>query len=284
MRRRLKQHSRPSEKSEATIRELRAGSQSGDGYLSSLCQRMVHQGIHRSVFVAAQCAWACASSERGARRKCRQQLSYPVANVGLLFFSLVTTPPSNRAKAHACAKERKSFKTIRNSWRAAMTAKPLAIDSPALSESLALSEAERVKRVDYLYLTWFLAITSFCVISCATISRHKFSEPTANWQTRSGQLMYRTATTTLIGDVLVRFSKTGDFELTLSKGPGVVLLSLRQDAGFAEVKGPFARGGWSGPVEHAPQQLLGLRDKLIHSQDRQSVRYVANNETFLFRF
>jgi hypothetical protein len=42
--------------------------------------------------------------------------------------------------------------------------------------------------------------------------------------------MYRTPNTTLIGDVLVRFSKSGDFELTVSKGPGVTLLSLRQDA------------------------------------------------------
>jgi hypothetical protein len=165
-----------------------------------------------------------------------------------------------------------------------MTAKSSAIDSPALSESLALSEVERVNHV---YLISFLAIASLCVTTCATISHHQFSEPTANWQTKTGQLMYRTATTTLIGDVIVRFSKAGDFELTLSKGPGVVLLSLRQDAGFAEVKGPFARGGWSGPVERAPQQLrgwLGLRDKLIHSQDRQSVRYVAGDETFLFRF
>ena len=110
--------------------------------------------------------------------------------------------------------------------------------------------------------------------------------------------MYRTPNTTLIGDVLVRFSKSGDFELRVSKGPGVTLLSLRQDAMFAEVKGAFARGGWSGPVEQAPQQLrgwLGLRDKLIHQlatgrvhptggQDRQTVRYVAGNETFLFRF
>ena len=165
-----------------------------------------------------------------------------------------------------------------------MTAKSRTIESPGLSESPALSEAERINHV---YLTWFLALTSFYVISCATISRHQFSDPIANWQIKSGQLMYRTAATTLIGDVIVRFSKAGDFELTLSKGPGVVLLSLRQDAGFAEVKGPFARGGWSGPVERAPRQLrgwLGLRDKLTHSQDRQSVRYVAGNETFLFRF
>jgi hypothetical protein len=140
--------------------------------------------------------------------------------------------------------------------------------------------------VHRLYLPWFLAITSFCVTSCATISRHEFSEPTANWQTKSGQLMYRTAQTTLTGDVLVRFSKSGDFELTFSKGPGVTLLLLRQDASFAEVKGPFAEGRWSGPIEQAPKPLrgwLGVRDKLIHSRD-QSVRYTAGNETFLFRF
>jgi hypothetical protein len=97
--------------------------------------------------------------------------------------------------------------------------------------------------------------------------------------------MYRTDKTTLMGDVLVRFSKGGDFELSLSKGP-VPLLTLRQDASFAEVKGPFAKGGWSGPVEQAPKPLrgwLGLRDKLISSPDR-SVRYTAGNETFLFRF
>jgi hypothetical protein len=169
-----------------------------------------------------------------------------------------------------------------------MTAKSWAIESPAPSESLALSEVERaIKRVNHLYLTCFLAVTLFYVTSCVNISRHEFSEPTADLHTETGQLMYRTATTTLIGDVIVRFSKAGDFELTLSKGPGVVLLSLRQDAGFAEVKGPFARGRWSGPVERAPQQLrgwLGLRDKLVHSQNRQSVRYVAGNETFVFRF
>src|SRR5439155_17466473 len=89
----------------------------------------------------------------------------------------------------------------------------------------------------------------FCVTSCATISPHEFSEPTAGWQTKSGQLMYRSPKTTLIGDALVRFSITGDFQLTVSKGPGITLLSLRQDATFAEVKGAFARQGWSGPVE-----------------------------------
>jgi len=137
------------------------------------------------------------------------------------------------------------------------------------------------------YLISVVAIISFCITSCATISSHQFAEPTGNWQAKSGQLMYRTAKTTLIGDVLIRFSTSGDFELTFSKGPGATLLSLRQDANFADVKGAFARGGWSGPVAQAPQQLrswLGVRDKLIRSQDQNQVRYAAGNETFLFRF
>jgi hypothetical protein len=48
--------------------------------------------------------------------------------------------------------------------------------------------------------------------------------------------MYRSANATLIGEAVVRVSKTGDFELTLSKGPGITLLSLRQDADFAEFR------------------------------------------------
>jgi hypothetical protein len=132
-----------------------------------------------------------------------------------------------------------------------------------------------------------LAIACFGVISCATISHHEFSEPTDGWQTKSGQLMYRTPNTILIGEALVRFSKTGDFELTVSKGPGITLLSLRQDATFAEVKGGLARQGWSGPVGQAPPQLrgwLGLRDQFLRPPDRKTLRYASGNETFLFRF
>jgi hypothetical protein len=132
-----------------------------------------------------------------------------------------------------------------------------------------------------------LSISLFCVTSCATLSQHEFSEPVSGWQTKTGQLMYRSLTTTLIGEALVRFSKNGDFQLTVSKGPGITLLSLRQDATFAEVKGAFARQGWSGPVEKAPPQLrgwLGLRDQFVHARDQKTLRYVSGNETFLFRF
>jgi hypothetical protein len=138
-----------------------------------------------------------------------------------------------------------------------------------------------------LQLIAILAIGFFCVTSCATVSSHVFSKPTSDWQIKTGQLMYRTPKTTLIGEALVRFSKEGDFELTVSKGPGITLLSLRQDASFAEVKGAFARQGWAGSVAQAPPQLrgwLGLRDQFIRAPNQKTVRYAAGDETFLFRF
>jgi hypothetical protein len=137
------------------------------------------------------------------------------------------------------------------------------------------------------FATGISFVTVFYVTSCATISHHEFSEPANGWQARNGQIMYRAPNTTLIGEALVRFSTTGDFELTVSKGPGITLLSLRQDATFAEVKGGLARQGWSGPVGQAPPQLrgwLGLRDQFLHAPDRKTLLHTAGNETFVFRF
>jgi hypothetical protein len=162
------------------------------------------------------------------------------------------------------------------------------VNGARVSQATWTGRASVGKRINRPYLIWIaIALSIVDLTSCATVSRYQFAEPAGNWDVRSGQLLYRTAGTTLIGDVIIRFSRTGDFGLTFSKGPGVSLLSLRQNAGFAEIKGPLAQSGWSGPIDHAPQQLrgwLGLRDKLILSQDRHSVQYIAGNETFLFRF
>lgn len=124
------------------------------------------------------------------------------------------------------------------------------------------------------------------LVSCAMV-RHQFTEPSQDWQTRSGQLLYRNARTTIMGEVVVRFSSAGNFELTFSKGPGVTLLLVRQDPNFVRISGPLARGSWSGAPAQAPMHLrgwLGLRDKLVHAQDRQSLRHSSGAETFLFRF
>ena len=128
---------------------------------------------------------------------------------------------------------------------------------------------------------------TFLLISCETTSQHQFAEPSRDWHMRTGQLMYAGPTATIIGEVVVRFSKGGEFELTVSKGPGVALIVVRQDATFASVEGPLAGGRWSGPIEQAPPRLRGwlqLRDKLIAAQNRRSLRHVAGTETFLFRF
>lgn len=132
-----------------------------------------------------------------------------------------------------------------------------------------------------------LVIFFVCLTSCATLSSHQFTQPAGDWQVRTGQLMYRNAKTTLIGDVIVRFAKRGDLELIFSKGPGVPLLVLRQDAQFAQMKGPLARNGWSGPVQSAPRQLRGwltLRERLLRAQDQKTIRYSADNEMFWVRF
>lgn len=132
-----------------------------------------------------------------------------------------------------------------------------------------------------------IALAIVHLTGCAGLSRHQFADPSRDWKMRSGQLLYRTAKTTIIGEVVVRFSKNGEFELTFSKGPGVTLLVLRQSNTFAQVKGGLARMGWSGPVERAPKQLRGwleLRDRIIHSQDQQPIRLVHGAETFILRF
>src|SRR5437868_488574 len=88
-----------------------------------------------------------------------------------------------------------------------------------------------------------LATIALALPSCETV-RHQFTGPALDWQARNGQLLYHGKRTTLIGEVLVRFSKAGDFELTFTKGPGVALLEIRQDANFFSVKGPLAGVSW----------------------------------------
>jgi hypothetical protein len=136
-----------------------------------------------------------------------------------------------------------------------------------------------------------VVLFTFCALfgltSCQTISSHKFSEPAPDWWTRSGQLLYHGPKTTLIGEVLVRYSKAGDFELTFTKGPGITLMMLRQDASFVRATGPLARGSWSGPPASAPKRLRAgfeLRDLLVRAGDQISLQHISSAEKFIFRF
>ncbi len=133
-----------------------------------------------------------------------------------------------------------------------------------------------------------LATASFllCLTSCQTL-RHQFASPEPDWQSKIGQLQYHGPKTSLIGDVLVRYSTQGDFELTFSKGPGVVLLTVRQDENFVRVSGPLARGSWSGPPNEAPARLRGwvsLRQLLLQSKDQPLIRQTLGSDRFTFAF
>src|SRR5438477_1814889 len=131
-----------------------------------------------------------------------------------------------------------------------------------------------------------LTAIALAFTSCETV-RHQFVGPALDWQARNGQLLYHGRKTTLIGEVLVRFSKAGDLELTFTKGPGVPLLEVRHDANFARVSGPLARGSWDGPTGHAPMRLRGwleLREVLMASGEKPSVHHEFGQERFIFRF
>ena len=117
--------------------------------------------------------------------------------------------------------------------------------------------------------------------------RHRFLEPAPDWQSRIGQLQYRGPKTSLIGEVLVRYSTRGDFELTFSKGPGVTLLLLQQNDKFVRVSGPLARGSWSGPPQETPVRLRGwasLRELLLRSKSEAMVRQTVGTDSFAFAF
>ena len=132
----------------------------------------------------------------------------------------------------------------------------------------------------------FFAALVLAFTSCETVP-HQFAGPALDWQARNGQLLYHGKRTRLIGEVLVRFSKAGDFELTFTKGPGVALLEIRQDANFFSVKGPLAGVSWSGSLAHAPPRLRGwlqLREKLIALGDKTTLTHSYGGETFTFRF
>ena len=133
---------------------------------------------------------------------------------------------------------------------------------------------------------FLVSLILLALTSCQTL-RHQFASPEPDWQSKIGQLQYRGPKTSLIGEVLVRYSQQGDFELTFSKGPGLVLLTIRQDENFVRVSGPLARGSWSGPPNETPARLRGwvsLRELILRSKDQPLIRQTLGSDRFTFAF
>ncbi|CAN5382932.1 hypothetical protein BH20VER3_BH20VER3_10300 [soil metagenome] len=133
---------------------------------------------------------------------------------------------------------------------------------------------------------FLVSLILLSLTSCQTL-RHQFAAPEPDWQSRIGQLQYRGPKTSLVGEVLVRYSSQGDFELTFSKGPGVTLLTVRQDDKFVRVSGPLARGSWSGQPNETPARLRGwvsLRAVLLREKNQPLVRQTVGPDRFTFAF
>lgn len=127
------------------------------------------------------------------------------------------------------------------------------------------------------------AILALLFTGCAI---HQFAQPSREWTTHSGQLAYHGKKRAIIGEVLVRFSNRGDFELTFTKGPGVSMLTMHTDSQFARVQGLLVGLPWSGPIAHPPERARGwlaLRDEILHNPRNQTFRARAGDESFIVR-
>ena len=147
----------------------------------------------------------------------------------------------------------------------------------------------RIARARFSAGVHFVAPATLALIMILTLGGcavHQFAAPSHDWVTRSGQLSYRGNKRVVIGEVLVRSSNRGDFELTFTKGPGVVLLTLTADPAFARVQGPLLGLPWSGPIAQAPIRARGwltLRDEILRNPQKQTIRLTEAGETFVAR-
>jgi len=94
---------------------------------------------------------------------------------------------------------------------------------------------------------WILAL-----ISCRSVNELSGLGPEA--KTRIGQLRYATGKSSIVGDIVLRSLSAGDYDLSFSK-TGVSVMELQTRGADMTATGLMARGGWSGPADHAPGPL-----------------------------
>lgn len=135
---------------------------------------------------------------------------------------------------------------------------------------LASSAAAIVAKASGLCRSAFLPLAAGCALALAGCQApHQFATPDRTWKTHIGQLKYRDAQRTLIGDVVVQQRGEQEFQLEFQKAGGIPLLTLRADATTARAEGLFARGSWQGAPSAAPRHLrswVWLRTAFRHPQ------------------
>jgi hypothetical protein len=69
-----------------------------------------------------------------------------------------------------------------------------------------------------------------------------------------GQMIYKTSSRSIVGDVILRTRANGDYDLVFSK-TGVLVLQLQVHGNEFSASGPVVRPGYTGPIELAQGEL-----------------------------
>jgi len=100
----------------------------------------------------------------------------------------------------------------------------------------------------------FLPIFFLALLLSACQSVNELPGLGSNAKTHDGQMVYQTSRTSIVGDVILRTSPNGDYDLVFLKG-GVQVLQVQAHGGELVATGLFAGNGWTGPVERAQGPL-----------------------------
>jgi predicted small lipoprotein YifL len=90
----------------------------------------------------------------------------------------------------------------------------------------------------------------------------KFPSPNSKWRNSVGQLQYSNPKRSIIGDVLVVWQDSRDFQFEFTHGP-VTLMKLQVNNDIARVESALVRMPWQGHASHPPKPLrswIALRD------------------------
>ena len=141
--------------------------------------------------------------------------------------------------------------------------------------------------------TALLALLLACA-GCMT-GRQQFPPPDPSGKTLTGQMLYSGPKRTFVGDFTARVSAT-DFYLSVSKGPGVPLFSVRKSGGtLARIETP--NRSWQGNPQHfipgPVRSWLALGDVLAgkpvesaqvtRTDGRVTAEFASTHERFVFQ-
>jgi hypothetical protein len=109
-----------------------------------------------------------------------------------------------------------------------------------------------------------VAFLAIILMGCRSVNELSGLGPEA--KTRIGQLRYVTGGRSIVGDIVLRNLRAGDYDLSFSKG-GVTVLELQARGTNMTATGLLAGSGWSGAADHAPSPLkpwVMLKEALVY--------------------